>query len=159
MMEVRPQRLLVTAAVMVSVRLGLHSPFKAQSLPQRAIAQPMLAVFVPTVYVNDPNSPDNAIMLNTYLRVEGDTYFVRSNQSIVLTWNGAPRTDQRVDFKFSPADRTKQPYLLGSDTNLADGLATIIVTFAPNDLGIISAESYRPNGQGGETRSTFAKAF
>lgn len=114
--------------------------------------------FVPTVYVNDPNSPDNAIMLNTYLRVEGDTYFVRSNQSIVLTWNGAPRTDQRVDFKFSPADRTKQPYLLGSDTNLADGLATIIVTFAPNDLGIISAESYRPNGQGGETRSTFAKA-
>ncbi len=114
--------------------------------------------FVPNVYVNDPNNPDNAVMLNTYLRIEGDTYFVRANQSIVLTWKGAPRTDQRVDFKFSPADRTKQPYTLGSDTNLADGLATIIVTFAPGDLGIISAESYRSNGQGGETRSTFAKA-
>ncbi|MBI1278615.1 MAG: LysM peptidoglycan-binding domain-containing protein [Anaerolineaceae bacterium] len=114
--------------------------------------------FTPTVYVNDPSSPDNAIVLNTYLRVEGDTYFVRANQPIVLTWKNAPRTDQRVDFKFSPADRTKQPYVLGSDTNLSDGLATLIVTFAAGDLGIISAESYRPDGKGGETRGTFAKA-
>ncbi len=114
--------------------------------------------FTPTVYVNDPNNPNNAIMINTYLKIESDTYFVRANQPIVLTWSGAPRTDQRVDFKFSPADRAKQPYLLGSDTTLSDGLATIIVNFTPGDLGVISAESYRAKGQGGETRSTFAKA-
>lgn len=118
----------------------------------------LVPYFTPIIYVKDVNAPDNAVMLNTYLRIEGDTYFVRAGQQIVLTWNGAPRTDQRVDFKFSPADRTKQPYLLGSDTNLSDGLATIIVTFAPGDLGIISAESYRPNGQGGESRGTFARA-
>lgn len=108
--------------------------------------------FTPAVYVNDPYSPANAITLNTYLRVEGDTYFVKPNQPTVLTWAASLHLNQQLDFKFSPADHTKQPYLLGSDPTMLDG-ASITVTFAPSDFGVVSAEVFYPDG----SRSTFAK--
>ncbi len=111
-------------------------------------------IFTPTVYVNDPSSANNAIALSTYLRFESQTYFVQANIAVGLLWLAAPISAARVDFTFSPADRTAQPYLLGSDTNMADG-ATANMTLAPGDLGIVSAEAFRSDG----TRITFASAI
>jgi LysM repeat protein len=104
-----------------------------------------------TVYVNNPYSASNAITLNPYLRSQGDTYFVQADTPIVLIWLAAPTVSARVDFTFSPADRTEQPYLLGSDTNMANG-ASVNVTLSSGALGVVSAEAYRSDG----TRITFA---
>ncbi len=120
----------------------------------RADGSHVSPIFTPTVYVNDPYAASNAITLNPYLRSDGDTYFVEPNTSIALIWQAAPSVSTRVDFTFSPADRTKQPFLLGSDNNMENG-ASVSVKFAPGDLGTVSAEAFRSDG----TRITFGKGI
>jgi len=101
-------------------------------------------IFTPFIEVLDPNAPGNTITLNTYLRIEGSIYFVKPGQPTILTWAAAPKTATRVDFTFTPADHTKQPYSLGSDSNNQDGIA-IAVTFTLGDVGVISAQAFNGN--------------
>src|SRR5262249_43166846 len=100
--------------------------------------------FRPSVSVVDPNSNDNGITLNTYLRVENSIYILNPNQAEVIKWAAAPSTATRVDFTFSPGDHSASR-LLGSTTNLQSG-ASVNATFATGDFGIVSAEAFLRDG-------------
>ncbi len=100
--------------------------------------------FRPSVSVIDPNSPNNALTLNTYLRVENDTYILKPDQPEIITWKTAPPLATHVDFTFSPADHSA-PRSLGSVTNLQNG-ASVNATFAAGDFGILSAEAFLRDG-------------
>jgi len=100
--------------------------------------------FRPSVSVTDPNSVNNAITLNTYLRVENDTYILKPNQPEVVMWAAAPPVAVRVDFTFSPSDHSASR-LLGSVTDLHAG-ASVNATFTAGEFGIVSAEAFLRDG-------------
>ncbi|MEP6985020.1 MAG: LysM domain-containing protein [Chloroflexota bacterium] len=101
--------------------------------------------FRPSIAVIDPNSTSNALTLNTYLRVENDTYTVKPNQPEVISWAIAPPVAARIDFTFSPADHSASR-LLGSVTNLQYG-ASVNATFTAGEYGVVSAEAVLKDGR------------
>ncbi len=108
-------------------------------------------IFRPSVSVLDPNAQSNALTLNTYLSVANEIYTIKPGQAEVILWSTAPQAASRVDFVFSPADRSgARP--LGSVINLLNG-AAISATFNAGDFGVISAEAFLKDG----THLYFAK--
>jgi LysM repeat protein len=108
-------------------------------------------IFRPSVSVLDPNAPNNALTLNTYLSFTNEIYTIKPGQAEVVLWNTAPQAATHVDFVFSPADHSAaRP--LGSVTNLLNG-AAISATFNAGDFGVISAEAFLKDG----THLYFAK--
>ncbi|MBN8621431.1 MAG: LysM peptidoglycan-binding domain-containing protein [Anaerolineae bacterium] len=101
-------------------------------------------LFVPTVYVIDP-AANSAITLNTYMRVEGDTYYIQPNVPVVLNWLGAPLDAAQVIFSFLPANQVDPQYVIGTDGSMADG-ASATITLASGAAGTVSAEALRSDG-------------
>jgi LysM repeat protein len=122
--------------------IGFTGELTASAL--RADGSVVTPAFRPSVSVIDPNGANNALTLNTYLRVENNTYILKPNQPVVITWTAAPPVAVRVDFTFSPADH-RASRSLGSDTNLQDG-ASASATFTAGDFGIVSAEAFLKDG-------------
>jgi hypothetical protein len=122
--------------------IGFTGELTASAL--RPDGSAVTTAFRPSVSVLDPNSPNNALTLNTYLRVENNTYILKPSQPEVITWAAAPALATRVEFTFSPADHSTSRSL-GSVTDVHNG-ASVNATFNAGDFGVLSAEAFMKDG-------------
>jgi LysM repeat protein len=74
-----------------------------------------------------PSSPVTAgsITVNPYQTRDGDTYVLKVNRSVIVTWNNVPSNVARVEFYITPNFTDYQQ--LSEDTNASDGANFVLV--------------------------------